>query len=148
MICTDDDNKDQESCQMCRNFIYFVIKRIRQELQENKKQGRIARKQESGKNLRIQESCLTSDFLPHQPRFCLQEYHKTFKILFFRQESCIERIAKESCLKIKKIKNLARREARSSTSVAAIEIIQCSNIIDMQLIQICLAKKSNYWIAS
>jgi hypothetical protein len=35
-------------------------------------------------------------FLARQPRFCLQEYHKKVKICFFRQESCVEGIPKES----------------------------------------------------
>jgi hypothetical protein len=92
-------------------------KRIRQEDQEIKSQARIIRRKESVKNTRTQESCLARHFLPRQTRFCLQEYHKNVQIWLFRQESCVEGMAKESWLITKKIKNLERREARSSTSV-------------------------------
>jgi hypothetical protein len=92
--------------------------KIQARIQEIKSQERIVRKQnqarsqenkESDKNIRTQESCLTRHFLPHQTRFCLQECHKKVQIWFFRQESCIEGMAKESCLTNKKIKNLERR---------------------------------------
>ena len=62
----------------------FKKKRSRPESQEKKNQPR------------IQESCLVRHFLPCQTRFCLQEYHKNIQICFFRQESCVEGMAKES----------------------------------------------------
>jgi hypothetical protein len=92
-------------------------KRFKQEIQENIFRQESQEKQESVKNIRTQESCLIRHFLPHSTRFCLQEYHQKVQICSFRQESCIEGMAKESWLIIKKIKNLERREARSSTSV-------------------------------
>ena len=104
----------------------FKNKRSRQEVQvkkesykKNKKKEsdkNFKKKKESGKNSRTQESCLVRHFLPRQPRFCLQEYHQKVKTCFFRQESCIEGMAKESWLITKKNKNLERCEARSSTS--------------------------------
>ncbi len=85
----------------------IFITRINQELQEkdsgkNCKKTRVRQevkeKKESVKNTRTQESC------------------QKIKISFYRQESCIEGIAKESCLIIKKNKNLERMMARTSTS--------------------------------
>jgi len=101
------NSRKQEPCKNCKK------KRISQ---ENKSHARIATKKESVKNTRTQESCLAMNFLPCQTRFCLQEYHKKVKICFFRQESCIEEMAKESWLITKKSKNLERSEARSSIS--------------------------------
>jgi hypothetical protein len=80
------------------------ITRIRQELQE----------QDSGKNLRTQESWLTRQFLPCQLRFGLHGSCQKVKIRFFRQESFIEGIEKECYLKSKKNKNLERTMTRSS----------------------------------
>jgi hypothetical protein len=62
-------------------------KRVRQESQEKK---------ESGKNSRIQESGLAELFLPRQPRFGLHGSCQKVKICFFRQESYIEGMEKES----------------------------------------------------
>ena len=83
----------------------------------NKNHARIARRQESDKNTRTQESCLARHFLPRQPRLYLHESCQKVKICFFRQESCTEGMAKESCLISKKNKNLDRSKSRSSTSV-------------------------------
>jgi hypothetical protein len=58
--------------------------------------GKKFKEKESDKNTRTQESCLARRFLPRQTRFCLQEYHQKVQIYFFRQESCIEGMAKES----------------------------------------------------
>jgi hypothetical protein len=71
-------------------------KRFRQEFKKTRAMQELQEKKESVKNARTQESCLAMNFLPCQTRFCLQEYHKKIKICFFRQESCIEGMAKES----------------------------------------------------
>ena len=96
--------KKKGSSRNTRTYIF------RQESQE---------KQESVKKTRPQESCLARHFLLCQTRFCLQEYHKKVQICFFRQESCIEGMEEESRLITKKIKNLERSVARSSTSAAS-----------------------------
>ena len=69
---------------------------FQQEIQEHIFRQESQEKQESVKSIRTQESCLARHFLPRQSRFCLQEYHKNVKICFFRHESCIEGMAKES----------------------------------------------------
>ncbi len=54
------------------------------------------KKKESDKNSRTQESWLARHFLPRQPRLSLHEPCQKVKICFFRQESCIEGMTKES----------------------------------------------------
>ena len=68
-------------------------------------------------------------FLPRQPRFCLQESYQKVKICFFRQESCTEGMAKESCLTTKKNKNLARTMSRTSTSERKSQNTQYINLL-------------------
>jgi len=89
---------------------------------EEKESGKKVKKKEAGKNARTQESCLVRHFLSRQTRFCLEEYHKNVQICIFRQESCIEGMAKEYSLITKKIKSLERREARMSTSEVTWEL--------------------------
>ena len=64
------------------------------------------------KNTRKQKSC-PAYFLLHQGTFCLHKSVKNSRSVLLRQEICIERMAKESWLITKKIKNLERREAES-----------------------------------
>ena len=61
-----------------------------------KDQERTARRKESGKNIRVQESCLERHFLPRQPRFGLHGSCQKVKICFSRQNSYVEGMAKES----------------------------------------------------
>jgi len=97
----------------------FKKTRIEQELQEEKNQARTQEKKESDKKSRIQEYCLARHFLLRQARFGLHESCQKHQICFFRQESCIEGMVKESCLISKKNKNLERTVSRSSTRVTA-----------------------------
>jgi hypothetical protein len=91
-------------------------KRFRQEFKKTGVMQESQEKKESVKNTRTQESYLAMYFLPRQTRLYLHGSCQKDKICFFRQESCIEGMAKESCLIIKKNKNLERSMARTSIS--------------------------------
>ena len=69
---------------------------IMQELSEKKNQTRSEGEKDSDKKSRIQESCLTAYFLIRQARFGLSKSCRRTKSVFFRQETCVEGIKKES----------------------------------------------------
>jgi hypothetical protein len=80
-------------------------------IQRSKNHGRTARikgSDQKSRKKRIRQELKNTRILP--------ESHD----LFFRPESCIEGMVKDSCMKIKKNKNLERSEARSPTSVYAL----------------------------
>jgi hypothetical protein len=99
---------------------YIFIKRIRQEFKETRAIQELQKKEESDKNSRTQESWLARHFLPRQPRFYLHEPCQKVKICFFRRESCIVGMKKESWVITQKNKNLERTMSRSSTSAVTI----------------------------
>ncbi len=78
----------QESCKNSEK------KRIMPEMHEQKDEERTTRRKESGKNIRIQESCLERHFLPRQPRFGLHGSCHKVKICFSRRDSNVEGMAK------------------------------------------------------
>jgi hypothetical protein len=71
-------------------------------LRRKQNQVRNPEKQESDKKAKIQKSWLAIHFSPHQTRFGLHESCQKEKICFFRQDSYLEGMAKESWLILRK----------------------------------------------